>query len=288
MSPEAGGRTPSPETVQKTRVKEPSYNHEYILGGLEKAVIVSGDSHVGKQKITEELGKLLGLPVQRGQGEFSRRTSGAEERETRTVKTHRKFDSKQRRAFSHTTAGNAQIWETRLGGINLAEVRDQRDDAENRRKNLARIGKAPGTPLPEIPAISVLITADRKSRIRRTQKEAWEKEGRRISQEQAKDEMDARVKDNIDVWKQFHPSRYVSDTVDPFDSNLQRPHNRGPVYDIVISNNDVDGIPERAAIEHVVMVLIERLREFGAFGDFTIGEPIIGRPNKEEVVNQAV
>nr|AIA14812.1 Unknown Function [uncultured bacterium] len=265
MSPEA--RSGNTSIIDSPVVPERVYRR------LVKTIAISGEDHTGKTAISTALAKVLGVSVYNGQGEFGRRTGSESGKEDRSLATHKKFDRRQRRYFRKYTPDTARIHETRLAGITLAEVRDERDRIETERRWKAQRSQIPTPETPEIPAISVLILSNKESRVKRAYLESLSKnEG--LKKAEIEQKVSSRSYDNFEIWKAIHQN-YISDEKNPFDPNLKR-SNGSPVYDIVIYNNDMENVPAEAAVEQAVMQLISRLDSFGAFAHPTpiqLGEP---------------
>lgn len=207
---------------------------------LVKWVIVSGDSYTGKDTLANELKARHGFIVDNGRDQFERRTGVETGHMIREQIKHIRFDGYQAKRFRKSTPGDARIWQTRVGGVILAEERDRR--LRERRKRIVDInwamqkGEIPLPPIEDIPAVSVLIVADRDKRIDRAHQAAVidaKSESKPIpTREKIEVLMDERSKGDVGDWAPLH-SRYIRVGDDPFRRDLRRP-NGSPVYDIVI------------------------------------------------------
>nr|AIA18989.1 Unknown Function [uncultured bacterium] len=183
----------------------------------------------------------------------------------RDASIDQRFDMWQRKLIRKATRGMGRIFETRMFGINLAEERDERDEAISRRQNETRWrmqkGKTPRPEIPSIPAISILITTNKETRIDRAYQaslEANEPESKAL----IRTRMDERKANDMKNWAVVHP-KYLGHGEDPFDPSLTRPDGT-PVWDIVVPNPDVPGISKEEAIEKCVDYIMGELVKFGA------------------------
>src|SRR3989344_6624542 len=90
---------------------------------LVKTIVISGPSYSGKDTLAAVLGEKYGVKVEDGKEQFERRIGVETGHMKRNPQLHRRFDLFQASVFQKLTHEMAGIWQTRLGGIILAEER---------------------------------------------------------------------------------------------------------------------------------------------------------------------
>lgn len=271
-------------------------NPERLGLKLVKVLVISGPSYSGKDMLADELSRRHGWPVEDGKGRFERRTGIETGHMRRSLDIHRRFDGFQAKFFRTATPSDAVIWQTRLGGIILAEERDRR--ARKIRENLW--AKQRGEDRPElgmIPAVSVLLWARKDVRTERAYKDAllrWEQETAYLPEGAEKPakptkaefeiRIDKRAEGDIENWAPLHP-KYVRRGEDPFSRKLKRQHG-GPVYDVFIDTSDMtlEEVTDAVELEIVKFGAIEFPNQEELIFDSEstgqhLGEPISPRPN---------
>jgi cytidylate kinase len=285
MTAEARGEYPQPEKIDSEITPE----RESL--NLVKILVISGRSHTGKDITAEILHDNYGWPVEDGKSIFERRTGVETGHILRDPLIHKRFDRFQAKFFRTATPADATIWQTRLGGIILAEERDRRAKEIQKVQWAKQLGAevhVPGL----IPAVSVLIWARKEVRIDRAYGYAiknWEEqmanpiEGSELPEKPTKSEieskLDQRSRGDILDWMSLHP-KYLRNGRDPFDRKLSR-ENGGPVYDIFIDTSD-------KTPEEVVAYLVNEAKKLGAveeknseeviYNGSEINNPILGEP----------
>lgn len=215
---------------------------------LRKIIVISGPSYSGKDILAEKLHERYNWPVEDGKGRFQRRTGIETGHMQRDIELHKKFDRFQARFFRKAKSQNAVVWQTRLGGIILAEERDRRARAILEFQKARQRGKTVREP-GMIPAVSVLLWARKEVRVDRAYAVAmkeWERvtsgmtEGSELLIKPTKAEIeqriDQRAKGDVGDWIPLHPD-FVQEGKDPFDRRLTR-QNGGLVYDYIIDTSD--------------------------------------------------
>lgn len=250
---------------------EPANSPERLRRKLVKTIVISGPSYSGKDTLAAALSERYGARIEDGKEQFERRTGVETGHMKKNPQLHRRFDLFQASVFQKLTSEMARIWQTRLGGVILAEERDRR--LRERRRRLVEIawdmqqGKTPKSPLNDIPAVSVLVIADIETRITRASQAAIEDAKTTGKPVPTRDEIAARMNNrasgDIQDWAPLHP-RYIKPGRDPFDRKLKR-KNGAPVYDVVIDTSNM-------TVEEEVLFLEQELEKFGAF-ESVIREP---------------
>jgi hypothetical protein len=238
---------------------------------LVKTIIISGPASSGKDSLERILRERYGWPVFESEDyNFERRGENKDQGPLeKDPSQHEDFDAKQARLFRNLKPEGVQkIHQTRLGGIILAQERDNRgrEIGKKIRKNewRAQNGKPPLPIPPQIPAISVLLWARKDVRIERafqSQVNQWTvdaqqalAQGKAIppKPEKGKIQADMEEKEATDVliWAPIH--KYVKAGENPFSRYLTR-ENGGPVYDRWIDTSDLT--PEEVADKFVAIAL---------------------------------
>nr|AIA18297.1 Unknown Function [uncultured bacterium] len=254
----------SPEGNIQTGEQSPVPDNHEIKERAEVILGFSGESWTGKTRIAEAVGRRLGITPENGQEYFNRRTGMETGAIDRLPKVDLEFDHWQKNLLKKAIRGTGKILETRMLGINLAEERDHRDDLIAKRNNdnkwRMQKGKTPRPELPPIPAISILITSNKETRVERAYKAAMSA-GEPTSKTAIRASMEERKDVDMENWSVVHPY-YLGNGEDPFDPTLKRPDGT-PVWDIVVPNPDVPGISEEEAIEKCADYIMGELRKFG-------------------------
>jgi hypothetical protein len=279
----------SPTTILETVVipEKPRY-------GLRKTAAFAGPAGVGKDAVVNLLKERHGWHVEDGSSYgFKRRRDSSEMGKLgHTQAEHREFDGAQAQYFRQLTAESPKsILQTRLSGIILAEERDKRavEIIKNRikRQKTDDIAK-----IESIPAVSILLTATKPTRVARLfpqAHDAWMNQQERLGRGESlrEDEkliekeptlasverdMDAKEREVTDLeWAPIH-KEYVKVGGNPFNPALERT-NRDRIYDIVIPT---DGL----TIEEVADLVERRLLSRGVI--FAIDEDPDPEPNEPE------
>jgi len=292
MSIETRGEQSQPERIDAEITPE---TENFIL---RKILVISGPSYTGKDIVAEILHDKHGWPIEDGREMFERRTGVETGHMRRDPSLHRRFDGLQAKFFRRATPDHACIWQTRLGGIILAEERDRRA------KDIQKVQWANqrGADIPKlgvIPAVSVLLWARKDVRVERAYQVAlrkWElditdqPEGSELPIKPTKTDiesrLDARAKGDVLDWMPLHP-KYLKHKRDPFDRKLSR-ENGGPVYDIFIDTSDLtpEQVAEAIVRESMSLGAIENPNKESSIPSFeansnsqSLGEPFSARPN---------
>lgn len=237
---------------------------ESLKKRLVKTIVISGPSYSGKDTLAAVLGEKYGVKVEDGKEQFERRTGVETGHMKRKPEVHRRFDLFQSKIFRKLTGDMAGIWQTRLGGVILAEERDNR--LRQRRKRIVenqwamQRGEAPLPSLADIPAVSVLVIANDETRLQRAYiaalRDSTESGNAPHTVVEIKRRMDERAQGDVTDWAPLHP-KYVKSGQDPFDRNLKR-QNGAPIYDIVINTSEM-------SVEEETFYLEQELEKFDAF-----------------------
>ena len=272
--------------------KEPLQSPEIPRRRMKKFVVIAGPTYAGKSRLKKLIEERGGYYVENGIETFERRTGIETGHMNKSPESHRRFDGMQAKAFRKTTVEELRNeetvgwWETRLGAIITAEEMDKRDRQITKRDiEIARARKTdqePPEPIEQIPVVTVLITADLKTRVERAYKEARDQAMERGEPIPTKSNIKRlvleRERANVADWEPNHPPYYIKKGKSPYHRNLIRPNGK-PVYMIVIDNS------KHISVEETYKKLMKRLEEFDVFEPLTLAEvELIARETQSDEV----